>query len=85
MPPVSLYLRDCRRRHRHDRLREHAGRQRARQRRLDSLRHPQNSAATFDNAISGGSGSVIENSGAGEVTLTALDAFYGSLGSGIQT
>ena len=45
----------------------------------------QNAAATFNNTISGGSGSVIENSGAGELTLTGLNAFYGSLGGGIQT
>ncbi len=49
------------------------------------LVYMQNSAATINNPISGSAGSVIENSGAGELTLTGLNNFYGSLGSGIQT
>jgi autotransporter-associated beta strand protein len=44
-----------------------------------------NSVATVNTAISGNSASQIVNNGAGELTLTGLDAYYGSLGSGIQT
>jgi autotransporter-associated beta strand protein len=42
-------------------------------------------AATIDNTISGNSSATIENIGSGEITLAALDAYYGSLGSGIDT
>ena len=49
------------------------------------LVYMQNAAATINNPISGSYESVIENSGGGGLTLTGLNAFYGSLGSGIQT
>jgi hypothetical protein len=44
-----------------------------------------NSAATVNTAISGNSAAQIVNNGAGDLTLTGLDAYYGSLGSGIGT
>ena len=49
------------------------------------LNFVENSATTVNNTISGASGSVLENGGAGELTLTALDAYYGSLVGNIQT
>ncbi len=49
------------------------------------LAYMQNAATTINNAISGSAGSVIENSGGGELTLTGLNDFYGSLGGGTQT